>query len=129
MRSGTGWMDGFYGLPSGKTEHNESYISCAIREAKEEIGVEVKPEDIVHAITVHRFSVEKDKSNMIWADVYFEVKKWSGDVFNAEPDKHSELVWLDANNLPENVIPAVSAALEVWSKGDSYLEHGWELQK
>lgn len=56
MRSNTSWMNGFYGLPSGKVEQNESFLHAAIREAKEEIGVEVKVNDLEHAITVHRYS-------------------------------------------------------------------------
>ena len=123
LRANTGWMNGFYGLPSGKTEKNESFLECAIREAKEEIGVTLNLKDIVPVLTVHR--KEPSDQGMTWVDVYFEARNWKGEVINAEPEVHSELAWLDPNNLPDNVVPCVKAALEEIKKGKTYSEYGW----
>jgi ADP-ribose pyrophosphatase YjhB (NUDIX family) len=113
-------MDNFYGLPSGRVEWDEPFIEGAIREAKEEVGVDIKPEDLRHAITVHRRSPDTD-----WVDIYFEANKWEGEPFNAEPDKHGELAWLDLDNLPENIIPNVRFALGQIANGQTYAERGW----
>lgn len=51
LRSKTGWRNGFYGLPAGKVENDESYIACAIREVKEEVGVDVAALDLKHVLT------------------------------------------------------------------------------
>lgn len=122
LRQNTDWMNGYYGLPAGKVEWGEPYTLGAIREAKEEAGVDIKPEHLRHALTVHRHSQD---DNTDWVDVYFEVDEWKGEVINAEPHMHAEVVWLDINNLPSNVIPAVRSALECISQGQTYAEHGW----
>jgi len=125
LRSNTKWMNGFYGLPSGKVEIGESFSAAAIREAKEEINIDVELENLKPVLTVHRASTQQDKSKMEWIDQYFTAEKWSGEAHNAEPDMHSELAWLDPRALPENTIPEVAAAIKVWLEGDDYLEYGW----
>lgn len=128
LRSNTSWMNNYYGLPSGKTEIAESFMAGAIREAKEEVGIDVLAEDLEHAITVHRYSTtqDKDDEDMEWIDVYFVVHKWTGDVVNAEPHMHSEIAWLDIQDLPKNTIPAVVASLQAYATGKKYFEYGYE---
>lgn len=125
LRTGTDWMNNYYGLPSGKVEKNESFTAGAIREAKEEIDIDVKPADLKPILTVHRRHQDSEEDGKYWVDMYFEADTWQGEPRNAEPRMHSELAWLDPNNLPDNVIPAVVAALEAIEKGDHYLEDGW----
>jgi 8-oxo-dGTP pyrophosphatase MutT (NUDIX family) len=128
LRSNTTWMNNYYGLPSGKTEKGESFMAGAVREAKEEIGIDVNLEDLEHAITVHRYSTstDNDVEPMEWVDVYFEVKKWDGVPINAEPHIHSELAWLDPKNLPDNTIHSVVAAINALNEGKKYLEYGYD---
>ncbi len=122
LREHTTWMNGYYGPPAGKVEENESYTAGAIREAKEEAGITIDPKDLVYAHTMHRHS----GGDMDWVDIYFEVTKWEGEPMNAEPDKHSELVWLDMKNLPDTIVPPVLAALEAVERGEQYSEYGWD---
>lgn len=124
LRKNTGWMDGHYGLPAGKVEWNETYSAGAVREAKEEAGVDILLEDLRYAHMAHRHS-DDGELFMEWVDVYFEVEKWSGEPHNAEPEKSEGLEWLDINNLPKNVVPPQRAALEHIAKGDFYSEYGW----
>jgi 8-oxo-dGTP diphosphatase len=125
LRQHTGWMDGYYGLPSGKVEEGESFSFGAIREAKEEVGVTVASDDVKHATTVHRHSLEDDGSTMDWVDVYFDIIDYSGEVVNAEPDVHGEVAWFALDKLPENVIPSVAASLSAYQNGQTFLEYGW----
>jgi 8-oxo-dGTP pyrophosphatase MutT (NUDIX family) len=124
LRENTGWMNGFYGLASGKVETKESYIEAAIREAKEEIGIELRPDDLKQVLIMHRY--EGGDHAPEWVDVYFEALKWEGEPKNAEPDLHSKLVWLDPKNLPENVISSVKAAIADIEAGKTYAEFGWD---
>lgn len=121
LRSNTSWMNGYYGLPSGKVEKAESFTKAAVREAKEESGIDTRQGDLNHLLTMHRM----EDNGMEWVDVFFEPKKYKGKPYNAEPHVHSELVWLDPDNLPKNVIPSVKFALGEISKGHSFCEYGW----
>lgn len=123
LRKNTSWMNGYYGLPSGKVEHGEPFTLAAIREAKEEVGVDVKLSDLKHILTVHRQNA--DDSARYWVDVYFEAQDWRGEVINAEPHLHSEVSWLDLEHMPENVIPSVRFALDQIAAGNLYCEYGW----
>ncbi len=124
LRENTDWMSGYYGLPSGKVEKGEAFSAAAIRESKEEVGVTVDPTSLQHVLTVHRN--EPSSKAAEWLDIYFEAKKWDGELYNAEPHVHSELTWLDLSNLPENVIPSVRASLEALQSGKNYFEYGWK---
>ena len=121
LRKNTNWMDGYYGLPAGKTEWGESFMIGAVREAEEEAGVMIKPEWLRYVHTVHRHSEDTD-----WVDVYFEADTWEGEPHNAEPEKSEELAWLDINSMPENVVPSQKDALEHIAKNVFYSEYGWD---
>lgn len=119
LRSNVDWMKGYYGLPSGKIEKGEPALQATCREAKEEVGVDIAPEQLkfLHVVDRH--------DEIDWVDFYFEAQQWQGEPYNAEPDMHSELAWLDPNNLPDNVIPSVRNALQAIDKGENYSEYGW----
>jgi len=68
---------------------------------------------------MHRFEGDD------WVDVFFEVVKHDVEPVNAEPDMHSELVWLDPQALPGNVIPSVRFAVGKIGEGEVFSEYGW----
>lgn len=119
-RANTGWWDGYYGLPSGKVEKDESFSQAAMREAKEEVGVDISLDDLSYRGTAHRRSVDSD-----WVDVIFEATKWSGEVINAEPEVHSEVAWFALDDLPENTVPHQRLLLDALAKGEQFVEEGW----
>jgi 8-oxo-dGTP diphosphatase len=121
LRQNTGWMDGYYDTVAGKVENGETYCQAAVREVKEEAGVDIRPADLKPLLTNHRNS-----GDMTWVDVVFEVRKWHGEPYNAEPDKHSSLDWLDLDSLPDNVAPPGRYRLEQVAAGKRYSEYGWE---
>lgn len=127
LRKNTGYMDGHYGLPAGKAEWFEPFTAAAIREAREESGVVIKPENLQVVHVVHRHGEDRfTKKFMDWVDVYFVVSEWIGEPRNAEPEKSERLDWLDLNNLPKNIVPPQRAALEHIAKGEFYSEYGWK---
>jgi 8-oxo-dGTP pyrophosphatase MutT (NUDIX family) len=123
LRSNTEWMDGHYGFVGGKVEEGESFIECAIREAKEEAGVVVRAEQLKPVIINHRKTPDETLS---WVDVFFEATEWEGEVVNAEPDRHGAVEWLDPKDLPDNVIPLISFVLNEAKAGKFYTEYGWD---
>lgn len=53
LRDGTGYADGQWNLPSGKLEAGEDLISALMREAREEVGVEIRPTEPRMVAAVH----------------------------------------------------------------------------
>jgi 8-oxo-dGTP diphosphatase len=125
LRENTSWMNGYYGLPSGKVEKNESFTAAAVREAKEEIGITIQPLDLRHVLTMQRIEASDADDENIWIDIFFEVAKWGGEPYNAEPHVHSELAWLDPHKLPENTISSVRFAIEQIEASNAFTEFGW----
>lgn len=124
LRKNTAWMDNYYGLPGGKVEKDESLTQAAIRESKEETGVDISAKDLKHLLTLYR-----QADDGTWLDIIFEAKKWQGKLINAEPHKHSELIWADPDNLPVNTIPSTVFYLKSIKNGTNYAEYGWTGQK
>ena len=123
-RQNTGWMDGYYGLPAGKVEYGEPFALAAVREAKEEVGVDIKINDLKYVHTVHRHA-EKEDIFMDWVDIYFEASDWSGEPHNAEQQKADDFCWIDLIELPNNIVPTQRDALTRIACGDYYSEYGW----
>lgn len=124
LRKNTGWYDSHYGLPAGKLEWHETFTEGAIREAKEEAGVSISPDDMRVVHVAHRHTEEGEEFTD-WVDVYFAVDAWKGEPHNAELEKSDRLDWLPINDLPENIVPAQRAALTEVAKGNIYSEFGW----
>ena len=105
-RFNTGFRDGEYSVPAGHLDGGETVLQAAAREAKEETGVEIAHEYMTFSTVMHR--IEGDER----VDFFFQVHKWSGEPFNAEPEKCDDLRWFELHRLPENTIPYVRQALE-----------------
>lgn len=124
LRSNTGWMNNHYGLIGGKVHQGETYTAAAVREAKEEAGVVIDPANLKAVLAIHRNEDDSDKEH--WVDLFFEATQWDGEVYNAEPDVHGELIWMDPAKLPKNMVPMVEFALENIAQGTTFAEFGWE---
>ena len=120
LRSHTGFKDNEYAVPSGHVEPGESFKQAACRETLEETSLKIRPEDLVYKCTVHRTSVNDTR-----IDVWFEALAWTGEPKNTEPERHSEVLWLDLNNLPDNVIDYMSFGIDNIAEDISYGEFGW----
>ena len=122
-RANTGYSDGLYSLPSGHVEARESAVMAAIREAKEEIGITIDPVDLAFVHVGYRLAEERDHERV---DFYFEITKWTDELYNAEPEKCDDLQWFLEDALPDNMIPAVRQALLTIADGQTYSDVGFE---
>jgi len=118
-RCNTGYQDGNYQVPAGHVDKGELPSEALIREAKEEIGIVVSPEDIE---LVHISYRPKHDSTDNRVDFFFRVKKWSGEVKNMEPNKCDDLRWVNIHELPQTMTPHVRDAFECMQKGIFYKE-------
>lgn len=116
-RQNTGWQDGYYALPGGHLEEGESFKQAAVREAHEEVGLLLKPNQLEHLETRHMFYPAG-----IRIGASFAVKSWQGKPINAEPEKSSEVAWLDPQHLPPNTIDYDAFRV---THHQPYVETGW----
>ena len=112
-RQGTKLWPGFLALPAGHIDEGENAYDAVIREAREELGIEISINNIIDTFVVNR----RNKSLLPYYDVYFEIDNYTGELKINEPEKCSELVWSDINNLPEDMIDFEIEAIKNNQKG------------
>lgn len=105
LRQNTGHYDGLYDLPGGHVDPNEDIFDAMIREAKEEIGINIKRENMKILHIYHHF--EKDSIKFV-----FGVNKYIDNIENKEPDKCKELKWINLSDLPDNIIQGIKNEIE-----------------
>lgn len=118
-RFNTGYEDGNYSVCAGHVDGDEVYFDAMIREAKEEIGVDIKRDQLRPVQVMHR---KKDDERI---DYFFVANEWAGEIKNMEPHKCDELTWFDIHNLPDNTIPYIRYAIEKYIDNQSFTDFGW----
>lgn len=102
------WMHGKLQIPGGHTEPGESPLTAVLREAKEELGIDIGPKDVRLTTTL----VVKDGGNEYFA-LQFQLLKPENYAYQImEPHKCSELVWADAQNPPDDTIDIFQTVIE-----------------
>lgn len=119
QRLNTGHEDGNYSLVGGHFEGKESATSVLIREAKEEIGITLKPTDLNLCYVLHK-NIDEER-----IDLFFSAKKWMGTPKICEPEKCGDLQFFQLNALPKNTIEYIAKAIHDAQKNILYGEYGW----
>lgn len=118
-RYNTGYEDGNYSVVAGHLDGGETIKRAAIREAKEEVGIEIQSDNLRIVGVMHR------RSNDERVDFFLATHKWSGEPRNQEPGKCDQIAWFSVDQIPRNTIPYVRRALENYRNGIWFDEHGW----
>lgn len=113
LRKNTGYRDGEYELPGGHVESGEDIINSMIREAKEELLIDIKRKNLKIVHILHHYN--GDRVNFILTSDDYEGIPQVG-----EPDECEKLEWFSVNNLPSNTIPKIKACIEKINKGIFY---------
>ena len=111
-RANTGWMDGFWHVPGGSLEENESLAHAIVREAHEELDIII---DQTHVKLVYVMHLNKQTMGF-----YFLAPEWKGEPKNNEPNLASDIAWFDLNNLPEKMSPFARKVIETYKSGANY---------
>ncbi|WP_405986536.1 methyltransferase domain-containing protein [Streptomyces sp. NBC_00872] len=153
-RSGTGYGDGLLNGPSGHVEDGEDVRTAMIREAYEEIGVELAPDELRVALVMqHRgpgggarigwfFEAEVDTETETETEAATEAETGAGAdtpagqtpeggrpgrvPYNREPDKCSGLSWHPLSALPDDIVAYCRAGLEAYRAGERFVIHWHE---
>ncbi|GAA1011104.1 hypothetical protein Aple_056930 [Acrocarpospora pleiomorpha] len=121
LRAGTGYADGLYCLPSGHLDEGETIVDCAIREAREEVGITIDPKHLQPATVLHHLSPEGRPR----VGFFFVTHTWTGEPTNAEPSKCAKVDWVPADLLPDNTVPYTMAGVAHYLAGKTVGLHGW----
>ena len=105
LRKNTGYRDGEYELPGGHVDKGEDLIHAMVREAKEELLIDIKEEDLKIVHILHNYT--GDRINFILTANTFEGVPSIG-----EPEQCEKLEWFDINNLPENIMEKIKKSIE-----------------
>lgn len=116
-RKGTGYYDGWYGTPAGHIEARELPTEAIIREAKEEIGIDIKAKDVQFVHALYRIAHDETGDR---AGYFFLVEKWQGEPKIIESEKCDDLQWFNIEALPENTVNHEKWAIDYVKKGVAF---------
>ena len=116
-RAHTGFMDGYYGLPGGHLRRGESVGEAAVRECREETGVQ--PQDIEPRCVLPYISGRHQGLNFL-----FEAHRFEGDPRVNEPEFFDGCCWARRDDLPARVAPWLADALAM-PPGRWFQEFRW----
>jgi 8-oxo-dGTP diphosphatase len=118
-RLNTGYEDGKLSVVAGHVEAGETVTQAAIRERREEVGLEPSANRLRVVGVMHR------KSGDERVDFFLAYRIEQEDPRNVEAEKCSELVWANMSRLPDDTISYVRAAITNFREGRWFEEFGW----
>jgi 8-oxo-dGTP diphosphatase len=101
---------GCWSIVGGKLDFLESLEECAIREAREEAGVEITIERLL-CVTDHRLPSEGQH----WVSPAFLGRVVSGEAWNCEPQKTRKVRWFGLGELPVNLTMTARNAIRAYA--------------
>lgn len=104
-RYNTGYCDGHYSVVAGHLEGGEDVVTATVREAHEEIGIQIEPSEVTLAGVMHRLSDEER------IEFFLTAARWHGGIVNNEPHKCDDVRWFPVSDLPRDTIPYIGTAI------------------
>ncbi|MFV5994906.1 NUDIX domain-containing protein [Streptomyces sp. NPDC056231] len=100
----------------------EAAITCLVREANEEAGITIAPDDVELVHTVHLVDSPGARPRV---GLVFRARSWAGTPEVLEPDRCVEWRWWNPTDLPSKVVPYTRQAIDGILGGRLYSEMGW----
>lgn len=124
-RCHTGILDNQYDVScSGHLEKGETLLQAVIREAAEEIGIDILAEDLSYVSTVHA-----NFSGDAYILAVFHTNRYFGNPTIQEPNKCSDLRWFKLDDLPNDLASTRKTMIENYLSKRSYSEYGFQKNK
>ncbi len=114
--------EGEYSFPGGHLEYLESFEDCAIRETKEECGLEIQNIRFLYLTNVQKYAPKH------YVHIGFVADWKSGEPQILESDKAEEWRWYDMNEIPEPLFEFCRLALDSYKTGRNYYSSEKDLQ-
>lgn len=122
MKRNKGQMAGYFALVAGRVDDFETPSIAMIREAVEEAGITIKPEDLNFISVLHRPHADYKGGKNDIVEFIFQCDKWTGDIKNMEPGLCDEIGFHDIDNLPDQITETVATVLKCWKTKTPYFE-------
>jgi 8-oxo-dGTP diphosphatase len=103
-------------------DQGESILAAAVRETLEETGITLDPAKLRHVLSIHQRNPGSRHARIGFA---FTPREWDGEPVNAEPHKHSEIVWADPGRLPPDTVGYTAAVITAVEHGLTFTLNGW----
>lgn len=88
---------GHWAFPKGHVEKNETEQETAIRETKEETGIEAE------IISDERFIITYSPKENVMKDVIYFIAKPKNNLLNRQPEEIAELEWVNIDEADERI--------------------------
>ena len=102
---------GQWSIVGGKLDFLETLEECAIREAREEVGVDVTIQTLL-CVTDHCIPAESQH----WVSPAYLAQIRAGKVANCEPDKTAAVQWFALSELPSNLTMTARNAIRAYAQ-------------
>ncbi|MDO5676726.1 MAG: GNAT family N-acetyltransferase [Propionibacteriaceae bacterium] len=117
LRQNTGYMDGrWVAGAAGHVEQGETARQAAVREAAEELGITIRPEDLT-LISVMQRTDRTDNPREQRADWFWTATEWKGTPAILEEAKAVEARWWPLHELPDKMPDYERQILEALAAG------------
>ena len=110
---------GWWVIPAGHIEHCETAKQAAIREAKEELNIDIEEKDIEFAHVMSNLASKEE-----CFDFFFIINKYRGIIRNCEEDKCVEMRYMSIEEIKntKNIVTTTNIALNSIFEGKKYSE-------
>jgi 8-oxo-dGTP diphosphatase len=107
--------NGEYGTVGGHVEFGEHPTEAAIREAKEELGIEIGNLNFLDCASIIKYGKH-------YIDISFTAEIISGKPKVMEPDKFESVDWYSLDNLPGPIFEPIKAVIGAYKTKQTYFE-------
>ena len=106
---------GCWSIVGGKVDFLENLEQCAVREAREEAGVEV---ELIRLLCVTDHVLPNEGQH--WVAPAYLGRVIGGEPRNCEPDKTQEVKWFALSGLPENLTMTARNAIAAYLRSSGH---------
>jgi 8-oxo-dGTP pyrophosphatase MutT (NUDIX family) len=115
---GTTYMAGHWAAgAAGHIEYAESVTAAAAREAREELGIDLAPEDMTPLCAMQRTVPGCADPIEQRVDFFLTARRWTGEPTVREPEKCTELGWFAPSRPPQPMVPHEGHVLALLASG------------
>ena len=105
---------GHWSIVGGKLDYLETLEACAIREAREEVGIEIELDSLL-CVTDHLLPQEDQH----WVSPAYLAHVLRGGAKNCEPHKAYDVRWFSLDQLPPNLTITARNAVAAYRRASS----------